>query len=129
MWHVNPPLPEICQHIISVIERGFVINRIGSTGSTWLAKLLNSHADVYCSHEGFTAHVYLSTECTADDVLKFIEYFAWDTKHGAYKVLGDIGSVWAGHLPHLKPMTRGLLVRHPARLLNTRLAIYPSDQS
>lgn len=109
--------------------RRFVVNRMGSTGSTWLAKLLNSHRDVYCSQEGVVTRVYPATQCTGDDVLRFIEYFAWDTKHEAYQAVGDVGSVWAGHLECLPMFSTAVLVRHSARLLNTRLKVYPRDQS
>jgi hypothetical protein len=109
-------------------SRRFVINRMGSTGSTWLAKLLNSHPDVFCSHEGIVEHVFPSCSYTSDDIIRFIEYLAWDAKHGAYHAIGDVGSVWASHIPSL-PFTTALLVRHPARLLQTRLEVYPRDQS
>lgn len=102
---------------------------MGSTGSAWLAKLLCSHPEVYCSHEGVVAQVYPARRYTLHDVLRFIEYFAWDTKHNAYKAVGDVGSVWSSHLAYLPAFTTGLLVRHPARLLHTRLKIYPSDRS
>jgi hypothetical protein len=109
-------------------SRRFVINRMGSTGSNWLAKLLNSHSDVFCSHEGVVGHVYPSRSYTSDDIIRFVEYLAWDTKHGAYHAIGDVGSVWAGHIPHV-PFTTALLVRHPARVLQTRLEVYSRDQS
>jgi hypothetical protein len=100
----------LCQEIISVVDRAnasthalvelhlsnlkvlgnvnrFVMSRIGSTGSTWLAKLLNAHPDVYCTHEGFLARVYPADHPSHEDILRFIEYFAWDTQHEAYRVL------------------------------------------
>jgi hypothetical protein len=102
---------------------------MGSTGSTWLAKLLNSHPDVYCSHEGLIQQVYPADYYESEDVLKFIEYFGWDRKHDAYLAVGDVGSVWMGHLFHLTSFTTAVLLRHPARLLRTRLEVYPRDQS
>ncbi len=102
---------------------------MGSTGSAWLAKLLCSHPEVYCSHEAVVAQVYPAKRYTADEVLRFIEYFAWDTKHHAYKAVGDVGSVWSSQLPYLPSFTTAVLVRHPARLLYTRLKIYPTDQT
>lgn len=114
------------------VQRGirrFVVARMGSTGSTWLAKLLNSDPDVFCSHEGVIAQVYPSRELTHEDVLKYVEYFAWDTKHGAYSAVGDVGSMWVGHFQHLQGFAKAILVRHPARLLQTRLVVYPGDRS
>jgi hypothetical protein len=108
--------------------RRFMVARMGSTGSAWFAKLLDSHPDVCCSHEGIVAQVFPAKHVSASDILRFIEYFAWDGKHDAYEVLGDVGSIWEHQLAFL-PFTGALLVRHPARLLNTRLAIYPKDQS
>jgi hypothetical protein len=90
---------------------------------------LSAHPDVHCTHEGVLAHVYPASQYTDRDVIRFIEYFAWDAKHEAYQVLGDVGSVWSGHLACLPSFTTALLVRHPARILNTRLAVYPRDQS
>ncbi len=107
----------------------FFISRMGSTGSSWLAKLLNGHPDVYCSHEGVVARLYPSGQLSSRDVIRFIEYFAWDAKHEAYRVLGDVGSAFFCHLPCLPKFTTALLVRHPARILNTRLTVYPQDQS
>jgi hypothetical protein len=84
---------------------------------------------VYCSHEGLLAQVYPAQRCDNSDILHFIEYFAWDTKHGAFHAVGDIGTAWPGHLANLPSFTTAMLLRHPARLLNTRLTVYPHDQS
>jgi hypothetical protein len=110
--------------------RRFLVCRMGSTGSTWLAKLLNSHPEVRCSHEGYLVVAYpmAPAECGHEEVLKFIEYFAWEGGHDAYQVLGDVGSVWLGHLPHLRSATTGLLLRHPARVLRTRQFAYSGEQ-
>lgn len=117
-----------CQFQFNGTFRRFVINRMGATGSTWLAKLLNSHPDVYCSHEGVLAHVYPSQTYGEEAIWHFLEHLAWDDKHNAYKAVGDVGSVWANQVPDL-PLTTGLLLRHPARLLQTRLTTYPIDQA
>jgi hypothetical protein len=144
-------LKQVCKQITAVIERvfaqelmdrrsamsdltiqgnlsRFLIGRMGSTGSTWLAKLLDSHPEVSCSHEGFVSQVFPRDNCSASDIDRFIQYFAWDVKHNAYRAVGDVGSAWSTHLPYL-PFTTALLLRHPARLLHTRLRIYPNDQS
>jgi hypothetical protein len=149
---MNVPAPSMCQKINSVFDRAyasshaeadlflsnlrifgnvkrFVVSRMGSTGSSWLVKLLNGHPEVHCSHEGLLAQVYPSHQFTGRDVLRFIEYFAWDAKHEAYGVLGDVGSAYFSHLRYLPSFTTALLVRHPARMLNTRLTVYPHDQS
>jgi hypothetical protein len=111
--------------ILGVAHR-FVITRMGSTGSSWLAKLLDSHPEVLCTHEGFLALAYPSEQFNHQDVLRFLEYFAWDTKHDAYDVLGDVGSVLTYHLSSLYAFSKAILVRHPARMLNTRLTVYPA---
>lgn len=109
--------------------RRFLISRMGSTGSSWLAKLLNGHPEVYCSHEGVLTRLYPFDRLDSRDVIRFIRYFAWDSKHEAYRVLGDVGSAFFYHLRCLSSFTTALLVRHPARILNTRLTVYPRDQS
>jgi len=150
---MEPALPSVSQRIISLVDRRhqvsaplialrlsnlriqgnfrrFMVTRMGSTGSTWLAKLLNSHPDVYCSHEGVLSQVYPANQTNGGDhLLRYIEYFAWDTKHEAYQVVGDVGSVWPIHFASLPSFTTGILLRHPARMLNTRLNVYPGDQS
>jgi hypothetical protein len=113
--------------ILGVAHR-FVIFRMGSTGSSWLAKLLDSHPEVFCTHEGFLALAYPSKQFDHQDVLRFLEYFAWNTKHDAYDVLGDVGSVLSYHLSSLHAFTKAILVRHPDRMLNTRLTVFPAYQ-
>jgi hypothetical protein len=109
----------------------FLVNRLGSTGSTWLAKLLNSDPDVFCYHEGILAQVFPATSYTGDDVINFIRRLATDDMHDAYKAVGDVGSVWIGHLLALPKglFTTGLLLRHPARMLNTRLTVFKTERS
>ena len=111
-------------------HRRFVVARMGSTGSTWLAHLLNSHPDVAATHEQILARVFPKRSYNSDDLVQLIRLMATDTMHGAYLAAGDVGSVWAPHLLALRgKFTTALLVRHPARSLNTRLRTYPSDQS
>jgi hypothetical protein len=122
---------EVCLSNLTVNGnvRRFLIGRMGSTGSSWLAKLLNGHPEVYCSHEGIVAQLYPSLQINSEEIIRFIEHFAWNAKHEAYRVLGDVGSVFCWHLPLVPTFTTALLVRHPARILNTRLTVYHKDQS
>jgi hypothetical protein len=109
----------------------FLVNRMGSSGSTWLVKLLNSHPDVFCYHEGVLAQIYPHKSYTSEHVVNFIRSLAWDDMHGAYKAIGDVGSSWLGHI-HAVPrnlFTTGILLRHPARMLNTRLKVFEKDKS
>jgi hypothetical protein len=112
-------------------HRRFLVTRMGSTGSTWLVKLLNSHPEVFCYHEGVVAQVFPATSYTSDDVVTFIRWLCHDTMHRAYRAVGDAGSVGLGHI-HALPkglFTTGVLLRHPARMLNTRLKVFKTDQS
>ena len=102
---------------------------MGSTGSTWLAKLLNSHPDVLCSHEEVISRVYPAPEYGQSDILRYIEALAAETAHGAYSAIGDVGSTWMWHVACLPSFTTAVLIRHPARLLHTRLRVFPKDQS
>jgi hypothetical protein len=106
-------------------HRRFVVNRMGGTGSTWLAKLLNSHPDVFCYHEGVLMRAFPATTYGEDDVVTLIQLLARYTMHHAYLAIGDVGSVWTGHILALPKgrFTTALLVRHPARILNTRLSV------
>src|SRR6266576_566345 len=109
----------------------FLVNRMGSSGSTWLVKLLNSHPDIFCYHEGVLAQIYPHKSYTAEQVVNFIQWLAWDNMHGAYKAIGDVGSSWLGHLLAVPSnlFTTGILFRHPARMLNTRLKVIETDKS
>ncbi len=103
--------------------RRFFVARQGGTGSAWLAKVLNAHPDVFCSHEAIIAWKPQSTAYSDEDLTQLIESLALNSRHGAYVAAGDIGSAWVGHVviapSHL--FSVGVLVRHPARMLRTRL--------
>jgi len=102
---------------------------MGSTGSTWFAKLLNSHPDVLCTHEGVISRVHPAREYNEDDILDFIDSLQAATAHGAYRAIGDVGSVWMTHVSCLPAFSTAILIRHPARTLHTRLRVFPNDQS
>ncbi len=106
-------------------HRRFLIARLGSTGSTWLAKLLNSHPEVYCEHEGVLQKVYPKINYGSDDIIQFIQTIAYDTHHNAYRATGDVGSIWLTHVNILPKdlFATGLLIRHPARYLCTKIYI------
>ncbi|MEA2935890.1 MAG: hypothetical protein QOD74_2536, partial [Variibacter sp.] len=100
--------------------RRFFVSRLGGSGSTWFAKTLNSHPDVFCSHEGVLALVYPRRAYDDDDHFRFIERMARDNMHGSYRAIGDVGSTWLGQqIVFPKQWTTGWLVRHPVRTLNT----------
>jgi hypothetical protein len=105
-------------------HRRFVVCRMGATGSSWLAKLLNSHPDVWCSHEGVLTRVYPRTAADRDDILAFVRVLAQVTLHGAYLAAGDVGSAWLTHAAGLAgKFSTAMLLRHPARVLNSRLIL------
>ena len=112
-------------------HRRFLVNRMGSSGSTWLVKLLNSHPDVFCYHEGVLAQIYPHKSYTSEHVVNFIRWLAADDMKGAYKAVGDVGSSWLGHIQAAPTnlFTTGILLRHPARMLNTRLKVFGTDKS
>ena len=100
---------------------------MGFTGSTWLAKLLNSHPDVMCTHEQVVVRVHPRKSFDAGDIWRMVSAIAWNTYNGAYRAAGDVGSIFLGHAMALRgKFTTALLMRHPARLLNARLKVYPS---
>lgn len=113
------------------LHRRFLVNRMGSTGSSWLAKLLNTHPDVFCYHEGVITRIFPATAYTNDDIITFIRWLAEHDMNGAYKAVGDVGSAWTGHIIAMpkRLFTTGILLRHPARVLNSRLKVFPKDQS
>jgi hypothetical protein len=112
-------------------HRRFLVNRMGSSGSTWLVKLLNSHPDVFCYHEGVLAQIYPHQSYASEHVVNFIRWLAADDMKGAYKAVGDVGSSWLGHIQAVPTnlFTTGILLRHPARMLNTRLKVFEMNRS
>jgi hypothetical protein len=121
--------PRLAAVALSGNHRRFLVNRMGSTGSVWLAKLLNSHPDVFCYHEGVVSTIIPDRSYSEQDILEFIDVLAADRMHEAYQAVGDVGSAWLGHVINLKAFTTAVLLRHPARVLNTRMAVYPHDKS
>ena len=77
-----PVSKEIAAIGISGAHRRFVVNRMGSTGSTWLARLLNSHPDVLCSHESIIGRVFPQRWYTSQDLVDLVRLLAADTLHG-----------------------------------------------
>jgi hypothetical protein len=112
-------------------HRRFLVNRMGGTGSSWLVKLLNTHPDVFCYHEGVIVRTYPASSYGSDDIVSFMGWLAEDDMKGAYKAVGDVGSAWLGHLTSIpkEVFTTGILLRHPARTLNTRLKVFEKDNS
>jgi hypothetical protein len=97
----------------------FFVARQGGTGSTWLAKTLNSHPNVYCTHEGIFGVVFPRKTYDVDDHLRFVERIARDRMHGAYAAIGDVGSTWLGQQMFFPPAWEtGWLIRHPVHSLN-----------
>jgi hypothetical protein len=107
-------------------QKRFFVSRMGSTGSTWFAKLLDSSPEVHCSHELVTQFTYPQQSFNAGDQQRMIEAVAKDAVHGAYQSVGDVGSIYLTHHRLLKHFNNACLIRHPARLLNTRLSNYPN---
>src|SRR5271170_4675964 len=75
----------------------FVVARMGSTGSTWLAKLLNSHLDVFCTHEQVLSRIIPRGDVSSADICDLVHEIATITHHGAYRAAGDVGSIWLTH--------------------------------
>ncbi|OLB24677.1 MAG: hypothetical protein AUH15_00465 [Acidobacteriales bacterium 13_2_20CM_55_8] len=112
-------------------HRRFLVNRMGGTGSSWLVKLLNTHPEVFCYHEGVIIRTFPASSYGSEDIISFIRWLALDDMKGAYKAVGDVGSAWIGHLTSVPKelFTTGILFRHPARMLNTRLNVFKTDKS
>jgi hypothetical protein len=125
---IRSALASLCLH---GTHRRFLVNRMGSTGSSWLSKLLNSHPDVFCSHETVVGKVFPAQSYGNEEILALIRQLAEIQLHGAYSAVGDVGSTWLGHVTNLpeQTFTTAMLVRHPARLLYSRLTRYATDQA
>ena len=135
---IQPGLPDVedLRSRLASLEfngphRRFLVNRMGGTGSSWLVKLLNAHPDVFCYHEGVIIRIYPASSYGTEDIISFIRWLAYDDMKGAYEAVGDVGSVWLDHVSSVPKelFTTAMLLRHPARVLNTRLSVFPTDKS
>ncbi len=100
--------------------RRFFVSRLGGTGSTWFAKVLNSHPDVFCAHEAVLWFIYPRKTFDVHDHFRFVECVAYDGMHDAYSAIGHVGSTWLdqqGIFP--RTWKTGYLMRHPVRTLNS----------
>lgn len=113
------------------LQQRFFVCRLGSTGSAYLARLINAHPDVFCSHEGVLWNRQgLSAGQSERDQQAFLAFICSDAMHGAYRANGDVGSAWMSYLrlaPKYCPvgnagpkLVTGILQRHPLRVLNTQ---------
>lgn len=133
--HQPPNLDWLSETQINGSHRRFFLCRLGQSGSTWFAKLLNSHPDVFCSHERILSKIHPKTAASLEDQHHLIQWFAFDSQHETYRAVGDIGSIdlsLALELPRDK-FTIGLLVSHPAcqviaHLQSTNLESYDPNQ-
>ena len=113
------------------LQQRFFVCRLGSTGSAYLARLINAHPDVFCSHEGVLWNRQdLSAGQSEREQQAFLAFICSDAMHGAYLANGDVGSAWLSYLrlaPKYCPvgnagpkLVTGILQRHPLRVLNTQ---------
>lgn len=105
-------------------HRRFLVARMGGTGSSFLARLLNSHIDVNCTHEDALKYMRASIGCV-ESIKCVYNWLASDSTHDAYKAAGDVGSAFLEHLIAARnvtvhsgaerplPLATGLIVRHP----------------
>lgn len=116
---------------INGTHRRFFLCRLGQSGSTWFAKLLNSHPDVFCSHERILSKIHPKTAASLDDQYHLIQWYAFDSQHETYQAVGDIGSLdlfLAISLP--RDIFRiGMLMRHPINQIHTRMNVIDHDPS
>jgi len=128
----NPTIPNLdwlAETQINGNHRRFFVCRLGQTGSTWLAKLINSHPEVLCLHEAILFKIHPKFSYSLEDQYDLIRWYCADTQHRAYSALGEIGSLdlnLAIKLPR-EIFTIGLLLRHPANQLFTRLGTAKED--
>ncbi len=101
--------------------RLFAVITWGCCGSTWLAKVLNSHPDIFCLHclNQHFSYLYGSPYVEGIGYLKTISVTA-----NGYKLAGDIHGVDREELPYLrkvlgKNFRDAVLVRDPLKRLKS----------
>lgn len=112
------------------IER-FLVCRTGAAGSSFFSKLLNSHPDVFALHEGILLQTYPGLPTTNDESLRYARWLSGESTHGAYKALGDVGSLPLGLIltAPAEYFKHSILLRHPVSVLRTKLFLLKSDAS
>jgi hypothetical protein len=120
-----------CDKFFWGAHRRFFVARQGGAGSTFLAKVLDSHPDVTCAHEGVLMQAYPKRHIEAADLERYYEWMLFDTAHEAYAAAGDVGSAWIEHLaasPDDPRLVTGFLNRHPVHMLNVKRTVYQTDR-
>lgn len=88
---------------MKTLSRGFFIGAFGRSGTVWLAKLLNGHPDVFCSHEGVLLRQYPQPwyEAGARETLQWIQGLTdlaqWNVGLAGYRAVGDANSIGGFH--------------------------------
>lgn len=109
----------------------FVILTVGHSGSCWVAKTLNSHREVFCSHEALYQSIYPELWRLCDikrnrrAELALIDYLTLGTAiKGCYKAYGDVGSLYlpeSWNYAKKKGLRVVVLIRHPVFVAQSQL--------
>lgn len=109
----------------------YVILTVGHSGSCWVAKMLNSHREVFCSHEALYQTIYperwrlCDIEKNRRAELALIDYLTFGTAiKGCYKAYGDVGSLYlpeSWDYARKKGLKVAMLIRHPIFIAQSQL--------
>jgi len=103
--------------------RRFFVFTLGRSGSNFLAKLLNAHAEVLCFHEGVRIQSYPVYPISERDRNRYAAYLLRDRFHDSYHTVGDVGSLAMDSILRIPQglAHRSILFRHPVRMLRTKM--------
>lgn len=109
----------------------FAIVSWGQTATTWLARVLNSHIDIMCTHAGWILNPKLSdTKNRLPGLLQHYQLLADQTS--TCSLVGDIHGVWMNEVPTLRALFgsrfhAAAITRDPIARLRSVLSHHLSD--
>lgn len=103
----------------------FAIVTWGATASGWLARALNSHHSIYCSHNGRLPAQAIAGESV--DAVRYMKMLSHMGYH--YPIIGDVHGVMLGELPSLYEqfgdrLRSAVVVREPIARFRSQLSLF-----
>ena len=102
----------------------FAVVTWGCSGSTWFAKILNSHPDIFCLH-AYNQHIALTTDTEANEGIEYLKSISISA-HG-YKLAGDIHGINRAEIENIRnyfneQINVAILIRNPLDRLKSMYA-------
>ena len=111
--------------------QAFAVVSWGCTATAWLAKILNSHPEIFCVHALRSYWTTLGQAAGLDD-LTYMQVIA--SQGHAHKAAGDVHGIDRAHIPTLRQalgprFNAVVVVRNPLPRLYSQLALFAKYQA